>query len=122
MVLLGLGVGVAAQADVRGMLVPRAHQRADDRELIHHLREPRHQLADLYSGHVGRDRLEFPANLGRRIRLEIEHVLVRWPSRQVDHDDRLMGRADPRLGFGRQDVGQPEPAQGQTADLEELPP
>ena len=121
-VLLGLGVGVAAQADVRRMLVPRPDQRADDSELIHHLREPRHQLADLYSGHVGRDRLEFPANLGRRIRLEIEHVLVRRPSRQVDHDDRLMGRADTRSSLGRQDISQSEPTQGQTADLEELPP
>ena len=78
---------IAAQAQVRGMLIGAAVQRANDGELVHHRRQPRHVLADFDARDVRPDRLERSANLDRRLHLQVEHVLVRWTTGQIDHDD-----------------------------------
>ena len=56
--------GITAQAHVGIMLVGAAVERANDGELVHHLRKPRHVFADLDAGHVGRNRPERAADLG----------------------------------------------------------
>ena len=61
-----------------------------------------------------RDRLELAANLGRRVRLQIDHVLMRRPAGQEDHDDRLVRRCGcrpaPRRGAVAAATGRPAPA------------
>src|SRR5262249_10429491 len=64
------------------------------------------------------------ANLGRGFGLDFPRVLVGGPAAEVDVDDRFVaaGRALP--GFRAEDVGQGERggAEGESADLEEVPP
>ena len=59
-----------------GVLVTRADERADDGELVHHLRDVGHQFADLDAGDFGLDRLKLAAHVGRRVRLRIPDVDV----------------------------------------------
>ena len=97
-----------------------ADDRADRHELVHHSRNPREQLADLDPRHVRLDGLELAADLARRIRLDIPHVLMRRPARQEDVDDRLVRSARARLGFRSQQLRQAEPAEHHAADLEKV--
>jgi len=46
-------------------------------------------LTDLQSGQRRGDRLEFAADLGRGIRLHVEHVHVTGAAQQVEQNDRL---------------------------------
>ena len=51
-------------------------ERTDQRELVHLPGELRQMLADLDAGHVGGDRLELAAELGRGIGLEVQVSMV----------------------------------------------
>ena len=68
--------GIAAQAHVGIVLVGTAVERANDGELVHHLGETRHVLADFDAGDVGGNRAERATDLGRGLHLEVVHVLV----------------------------------------------
>ena len=70
-----------------GVLVPLVMQAANQRELVGHLRQPRQQLADLHPRHIGPDRLERPAILHRRRRLEVEEIEVARPAVGPEEDD-----------------------------------
>ena len=109
MVLRDFGGGVAALADMGVVFVARADEGANDRELVHHLRDVGHQFADLDAGHFGLDRLEVAANVGGRVHLQVEHILVRRPAGQVDHDAGFVTLLDPALRLGTQHVGEGHP-------------
>ncbi len=96
---------------------------ADQRAAIHHLGEARQMLGDLETRNIGGDGLEFAADLGRRIHLQIEDILMRRAARQEDHDHRLVRRtAHARRGLSAKDLRQTEAAEHETADLEEITP
>ena len=59
-----LALAVAGHDQRVGVLVD-GDERADDGELVPHLRLQREVLADLHAGDVGVDRLELAAELGR---------------------------------------------------------
>ena len=83
--------------------------------------EPRQVLADLDAGDVRGDRLELAADLGRGVRLEVEHVLVRRPAGQEDHDDRLVRAADAGLLPRRGGVAAATARRARATDLQERP-
>ena len=68
--------GIAAHAHVGIVLVGTAVERANDGELVHHAGKARQVLADLDAGDVGGNRTEGAADLGRRVHLEIVHILM----------------------------------------------
>src|SRR5438132_7410524 len=78
-------------------------------------------LANLDAGNFSIDRLELAANFRRRVLLEIEHILVRRPARQKDHDDRLVRFANAGLRLGAQEFRQCQTAQREGADPEKIP-
>ena len=69
-------LGIAAQAHVGIVLVETAVERANDGELVHHLGQTRHVLADFDAGDVGGNGAEGASDLGRGVHLEVVHVLV----------------------------------------------
>ena len=98
-----------------------ADHRADEGELVGHLRDAREMLADADAGDVGVDGLELAADVGRGVRFEVPHVDVGRPAGQVDVDDRLVRRADAGLGLGGEEVGQRQGAADErAADGEEI--
>src|SRR5579872_3413034 len=111
---------IAGLADAGVVLIAGADKRSDDGELVHHRRNLGHVLANLDAGDVGLDRLELAADIGRRVGLQVEHVLMRRAAGQVDHDDRLVGGSDARRGLGSQHVRERKPAQRQPADSQEV--
>ena len=94
-------------------------RRADDGELVHDLGLLRQVLADLDAGHVGGDRLELAAELGRGVRLEIVHVDVAGPAGLPDQDDRLAVRWRCPVRPEPEQARQRQAAEGERADLEE---
>ena len=52
----------------------RMRHRANQAELIRHLREQRVEFAQLHARHLGADRFVRPADLGRRVRLQIPSI------------------------------------------------
>ena len=80
-------------------------------------------LANLDARDIGSDGLELPPHFGRRIRLQVEHVLMRRTSRKEDEDDRLVlipRAAKPRGRLSLQDLRQRQPAQSERTDAEEV--
>ena len=84
---------IARQAQIGAVLIEAAVERADDGKLLHHSRQPREMLADLNSRNARGDRPEAPADLGRRLHLQVDHVLVRRAPREIDHDHGLVAEA-----------------------------
>jgi hypothetical protein len=82
----------------------------------------RHQFADFHAGDIGRDRHELAAELFRGRRLQVEGVHVCWTTGQIDIDDRFAGCPCPRLLFRLQQLRKAEPADGQSANLQEVSP
>jgi hypothetical protein len=70
------------------------------REFIHDGSDSRHMFANLDAWDFGVDRLELPANFGRRVQLQIEHVLMRRATWQENHDNCFVGFADTGLRLG----------------------
>ena len=62
---------------------------ANERHLIGDPGLQGHVLADVEAGHVGLDRLELAADLGRRLGLQVVHVELGGTAIQPDHDDAL---------------------------------
>src|SRR3989442_1602905 len=82
-------VNAGGSGEAEKQIVPamgRAIHRANRHQFVHHACQPRQVLAYWDARHIGGDRLKLAADFGRRIRLEIEHVLVRRSAAQVDHD------------------------------------
>ncbi len=104
------------------MIVLRADDAANERELVRHLRHQRQVLADFDAGNVRLDRLELAADFRRRIHLQIERVLVRRPARQINHDDRFVRSPDAGRRFRLEKFRQRRAAQGKPANLEKIPP
>jgi hypothetical protein len=78
-------------------------------------------FADSKAGHRGRNRFEFAANLRRRVRLEVEGILMRRPPGQVDHDHRFSSGTDFGRSLGLEQLRQHDPAHSQRADAQEIP-
>ena len=66
--------------------VGRVAHRADQRGLVERVGHHRHVLADMGAGDLGGNRLEFAADVGRRIGLGIPDIDVARPALQEDHD------------------------------------
>src|SRR5262252_2149843 len=96
--------------------------RADDCELVHDTGDSRHMFANLDARNFGADWLELTANFGRRVLLEIEHVLVRGPTRQKNHNNGLMRFADAGLSLDAQQLRQCQTTQTERADFEKIAP
>ena len=71
------------------MVVFAMGQRANEGTAMHPLGQPRQVFADLQARHRRRDRLELAANLGRRVRLHVERVVMARRPGEKDDDDRL---------------------------------
>ena len=95
--------------------------RTDDRVLVGQLRQVREQLTDLDARYVGVDRLERAAKLNWGVRLGIERVPVRRPTRQPDtnHLFRPGGDALART-LSAEEIGQSQAKQRRTADTEKV--
>ena len=72
-----------------------------ERELVRNLRVHREDFGDLDSGRLRADRFEWPANLGRCIRLHVEGIKMARPAKLVEEENRLGlgGDSLPRDGF-----------------------
>ncbi len=99
----------------------RSHERTNHGELVAHLSEVGEQLADFQARGVCWDWAEFPAELGRSQRFEIEHVLVRRTTTQVNVDDRFVRGANTGGRLGSQQIGHCEATETRSSDLEEAP-
>ena len=76
-------------------------ERADQRDLVHLPGEPRQVLADRDARHVGRDRPELAAELGRGVGLQVPGVDGAQAAVQEDEDQRdVAGRLAPRRRRG----------------------
>src|SRR5207248_1444629 len=69
-----------------------ADDRANDRAAVHDSRKLRKDFANLNSRNLRVDRRKLAANLCRRVKLQVEHVLVRRATPQEDIDDRFLTR------------------------------
>ena len=110
---------VAAQAQVRSVLVRPAIQRADDGHFVHHLRQARQMFADVDTRDIGGNGLKGSANFLGRIDLQVVHVLMRRRADQVNHDHGL-GALAPRNTLGREQLIQRQPTQGQRTQFENI--
>ena len=99
-----------------------SNERANEGELIKHRRHTGHQFGDLDARNIGGDRLELAADLRGSIRLEIDHIQVGRPSRQIDHDHRLVRTADPGPILRTQQLRQRQAAQPQSTDRKKTAP
>ena len=95
-----------------------AHQGPDRRNAIHPPGNPRQVFAHVYAWQVRTDWLEFAADIGRGLRLQVHRVLVGGATCQVDHDHGFVRVADSSDRFGPQNVGQRQSAEGQSAYLQ----
>ena len=83
----------------------------------------REDAAELDAGHVGLDRADGAAELGRSRHLRVESFDVRRAAAQPEPDDRGVARRLSRGGrcrAGAQQIGEREAAQSQGADLQEI--
>ena len=113
---------VTSEADVVRVLVPRSDYRPYRRRPVHLLGDQRQHLADLDARHGGANRLELPADLPRRVHLQVVHVLMRRAAGEVDHDDGFLAPAAARGLGSPQQLRQRQAAHAQAADPEEIAP
>ena len=95
--------------------------RADHRHGIHDLGHPRQQLAHRQARHARGNRLELAAQLGRRVRLHVERVLLGDAAELVKEDHRLGPHLQARLCLGPQGGRQAQAQCSQGPDLEHPP-
>ena len=109
----GVGLrGMVAVEHLDGVVVGLvADQRAHDDQLVHDPGQARKGLADLDAGDVGGDRPPRAGDFLGRVRLQIEHVLMRRPADQVDQDHRFLRRPHAGGRLGPQQLRQGESAE-----------
>jgi hypothetical protein len=86
--MVGRGVLPFREAghDLRIRVLFDRDQGTDDRQLVPHARLQREMLANLHAGYVCGDGPELAPEFLGRLGLEVVHIEVRRPARQVDHD------------------------------------
>ena len=77
-------------------------------------------LADLNPCNIGGDRTKLAANLDWGIHFEVEHILVRGTTRQINHDHRFIGTTNLVLGLGTKQLGHREPTKTKCTDLQKI--
>ena len=98
-------------------------QRADDGELVRHLRLLGEQLGDVEPGHPRADRLPDAGVLLRGVRLHVIKVHVPRPAVEPDQNDRrVLAAVLARLLLGPQDFRQRHARHAGNAELEKAPP
>ena len=98
---------VAAVKHLRRVMVGLiADERTDEGVFVGDFREVWKGLADLDPGDIRLHRPPRPGKLFRGLGLEVEHVLVRRPPHEVDHDHRFRARPAPRSRVGGEDRGE----------------
>jgi hypothetical protein len=100
------------------MFVDGTRDGADNRETVHEGGEPGEMFANVNAWNGSADGTELTSNIDRSIGLGIEHVEVRWATRQVDHDDGLMCEPSLVLRLGTQQLVQGTPTKSKPADPE----
>lgn len=104
------------------MLSDRADERIHEDALVSDGREVRQVFANANTGHFCRDGLEFATHFGRRVHLQVIHVLMRWPAWHVDHDDCFARTPLASLLLGTEELRQGKAAQAKRAYLNEIAP
>ena len=107
-----------------GMATRPVGHRADERELVGHLRVEREQLRDVHPGHVRGDDVEGAAIIGARVGLGVVGVNVRQPADEPDHDDGglLLLRLAGVLRAKAQQTGQAQRGKASETDVHEPAP
>ncbi len=96
---------------------------AQDRVFVGTLSQLRQMLANLHARHIRFDRLEFAANFGRGLGLQIERIEMRRPALQINIDGRLSLRRSDLPGLGCPQVsGQMQTQPAERSDLDEIAP
>ena len=80
---------VTTEHVVRAVGIVQMRVCANQRGVVHQAGRLGQVLADVQAWNARGDRLEFTTNLGRSVRLHVEHINVTWAADQVNHDDRL---------------------------------
>ena len=81
---------MSGETHVARVVVDGTADRSDQSHLVHGARQFRKVFADLNARHTRGNWAEFSANLGRRVRLQVDQIDVRGAPREKDHDDRLL--------------------------------
>lgn len=105
------GIVVAAGGAVHG---------ADGDEFVHDPRAVGHVFGDVDAGDVSAGGAMGAADLDGSVHFKIDHVLVRWGTGEVDHDDRLVGAFDAGEFLGSEHLWKGEAAEGETTDAEHV--
>ncbi len=122
---VGPGNRVAGHADVHAAVMSRiaVRHRAHQTIAIGQTSQAWQVLADPRAGHHGRNGLEWPADLGGSIRLQIEAIDMAAPAILDDEDARSAGRE--MIGvlrsFRSKKLGKPKSNCANAAELQELP-
>src|SRR3954469_15658877 len=101
--------------------------RADDSDLVGHLRQFRNGFAKMNAWNGGRDRPELAANFFGGVRLRIEGLVMRRPAIQPDHDaidlpgGRLALCESRRVCPEAQQIGKSETERRSQPELEKIP-
>ena len=112
-----------AQLALEGVVPPvRAHERTEEDILARIRREPRQKLGDVEAGDLCADRSKLAADLRQRVRLRNDQTHLRRPAVEVDIDDRLARRTNPRGIFGAEHVRDSPPSKAHHALLQKIPP
>ena len=82
------------------MGIDRADQGSDDRQFIHHSGHARKQFTNADARDFRGNLSELTADFRGRVRLDVEHVLMRGSTGQEDHDDGFMGILATGHGLG----------------------
>jgi hypothetical protein len=88
------------------MRINRSHHGTDHSELVHHSSQPWKHLADLDAWDIGGNWIEFSPDLNGRVRFDIEHVLMGWPTGKKNHDDGLVRQTMARLSLCAEQIRQ----------------
>lgn len=105
------GIVVAAGGTVHG---------ADGDEFVHDPCAVRHVFGDVDAGDVSAGGTMGAADLDGSVHFEIDHVLMRRGTGEVDHDDRLMGAFDAGEFLGGEHLREGETTEGEATDAEHV--
>ena len=105
------GIVVAAGGTVHG---------ADGDEFVHDPCAVRHVFGDVDAGDVSAGGTMGAADLDGSVHFEIDHVLMRRGTGEVDHDDRFMGSFDACEFLGGEHLREGETTEGEATDAEHV--
>ena len=105
---------------IAGPVIPLVvADRADHGRLVGDARQPRHDLRVVDAGDLRPDHAELAANLGRRVRLGVEGLVMRRPAVHPDEDAAARRRSlGARRGAEADEIGEAGPGESAQAELQ----